>query len=555
MGAAQEREQMVVRSALWAAAGDALGWITELSHGRDNVKRRSGTSFVEEPVAWKRVIGGRTGPKVDLPAGTYSDDTQLRLAVSRCIRGDGIFDAEAFAKVELTVWPTYALGGGLGTKAAALSLSRRSTAWFSNFFESGSQRYTNGGGNGAAMRIQPHVWASKGSAPDLILSVLRDALITHGHPQGFCGAVFHALALQSAMSTCSVPSPDMWESFIDTFLEIPAILDRDPQLAAFWRSAWEDQSGVTLNDALRETYEAAIDDLKMVMSAANSMDSSEYPRVLEALGCSTPAFRGAGLKTAIAALTLAFMHRESSPEAALAQAANELDSDTDTIATMAGALLGVVAQAEPSWSIQDRDYIVQEAKRLAGVSTGISRESFAYPDLARWVPPTNQLAAVGWIGEDLAIVGLGLLHPIDKEYPVGESLWQWCRLPFGQTILAKRKAKLDRVAFDQMPGAPIQSVRASPPVPPPPGAPQQSFTFVENLNKPKFDSSHTTDQMHTSHWSLDSATDEAIRADFEPSIVGQLLNQCIDQTRSIEEAIAFAAILAKAKITRQRKRR
>jgi len=133
------REQMVINSALWAAAGDALGWITELAHAPANVMRRSGVATVEQPIAWNRVIGGRTGPEVALPTGTYSDDTQLRLAVSRCIRSDGGFDAEAFAKIELTVWPSYALGAGKGTKAAAANLARRGTAWYSNFFESGQQ--------------------------------------------------------------------------------------------------------------------------------------------------------------------------------------------------------------------------------------------------------------------------------------------------------------------------------------------------------------------------------------------------------------------------------
>jgi len=551
-GAAQKREQMIVRSALWAAAGDALGWITELASDSLNVKRRSGTSYIQEPAKWKRVIGGRTGPKVDLPAGTYSDDTQLRLAVSRCIRGDGVFDAEAFAKIELTVWPTYALGGGLGTKAAAVSLSRRSTTWFSNFFESGSQRYIHGGGNGAAMRIQPHVWASKRSAPDLILAVLRDSLITHGHPQGFCGAVFHALALQESIATCSIPSPDMWGSFVDAFLEIPEILERDPQLAAFWRSAWENQSKTTLEQALKEAHNSAVSDLHHLLSAAKFMEPEEYPSALKALGCLTPEFRGAGLKTAMAAMALAFMHRSSSPEAALIQAANELNSDTDTIATMAGSLLGVTAEAEPTWSIQDRDYIVHEAKRLADISAGKPRESFAYPDLARWTPPANQLSAIGWLEEDLAIVGLGLLEPIDKEHQVGESVWQWCRLPFGQTILAKRKTVPEKVSFDQMPGLPVAHVRFAPS---PSSAPQQSLGFVENPTRSERPSSRRNAGTAVKEWSLDDATDEAIRADFEASIVGNLLNECIDQTQSIEHAIAFAAILAKAKLARQRKRR
>src|SRR4051812_5768683 len=97
------REQAVVSSALWAAAGDALGWMTELARGESGVVHRTGFPTVSAPVDWQRMIGGRAGPRVDLPAGTYSDDTQLRLAVCRAIRGDGEFDVEAFAKVEVTV--------------------------------------------------------------------------------------------------------------------------------------------------------------------------------------------------------------------------------------------------------------------------------------------------------------------------------------------------------------------------------------------------------------------------------------------------------------------
>ncbi len=541
---------MVVRSALWAAAGDALGWITELSHGSENVRRRSGSSHVSKPVEWKRVIGGRTGPKVDLPAGTYSDDTQLRLAVSRCIRGDGAFDAEAFAKIELTVWPTYALGGGLGTKTAALSLSRRSTSWFSNFFESGSQRYVNGGGNGAAMRVQPHVWSAKGSALDLVLSVLRDALITHGHPQGFCGAVFHALSLHATMTAGAIPPPNEWESFVDTFPEIANIIDKDPQLTSFWRSAWEEQAGVSLETALDHARDEAMLDLQKIQKAAKSMEPSEYGSVLEALGCTTQDFRGAGVKTAIAALVLAYMHRNGSPDAALVQAANELASDTDTIATMAGALLGVPADNEPDWHVQDREYIVQEAKRLADVACGIARESFSYPDLARWTPPASQLASIGSLGDDLAMVGLGLLKPVGEQYRVGDWLWQWCRLPFGQTVLAKRKSNLEAISVDQLPGEPFRT--APVPAPSPSArASQQSLGFAEESQF----SAPSLPKQNSGVWSLDSATNEAIKSNFEDGIVGRLLNQCIEETGSIEQAIAFAAILAKAKLARQRKRR
>lgn len=552
--AASPRERMVINSALWAAAGDALGWITELSHGAANVMRRCGVTAVDQPVAWNRVVGGRTGPKVAFPAGTYSDDTQLRLAVSRCIRNGGGFDAEAFAKVELTVWQSYALGAGLGTKAAAASLARRNTTWYSNFFEAGAQRYVSGGGNGAAMRVQPHVWASRSSGPELVLAVLRDALITHGHPQGFCGAVFHALALQGTISTGTASAPEAWSGLVETFLDIPAILDSDPQLAAFWRAAWESKTGNSLLDALRAMRDASLRDIDAAHACAKSMMPEDYPRVLEALGCTSQEFRGAGFKTALAASILAHMYRrDESPSKALAQAANELESDTDTIATMAGAVLGACAEAPPEWSIQDRDYIVREATRLARIAAGQPGESFVYPDLARWSPPANQLAAVGQIGDSVAMAGLGLIKAEGEEYRSGDSIWQWYRLPFGQTVLAKRKATLLKVPEDQVPGVVANPKNGPGPKARDSHAGQGVLSFDEShkdmADAPKQDIRHK----EGGSWSLDRATDEAIRSNFDPVVVGTLLNRCLDDTESIEQVIAFAAILGKARLARRRR--
>ncbi|MDY4339778.1 ADP-ribosylglycohydrolase family protein [Xanthomonas sp. LF07-6] len=548
------RERMVINSALWAAAGDALGWITELAHGSANVMRRSGTATVQRPVAWERVIGGRTGPKVALPAGTYSDDTQLRLAVSRCIRNGGTFDAEAFAKIELTVWPSYALGAGRGTKAAAANLARRNTTWYSNFFESGSQRYVSSGGNGAAMRVQPHVWARKSSGPELVLTVLQDALITHGHPQGFCGAVFHALTLHATISAGAVAGPDVWTDLVETFLDIPEILDNDPQLAAFWRAAWESKTGNSLPDALQAMRDASLKDIESIHSLAKSMEPEEYPRVLDALGCTSQEFRGAGFKTALAASVLAHMHRSSSPAQALVQSANELESDTDTIATMAGAILGACVEEAPNWPIQDHDYIVREAARLARIAAGQPSEYFIYPDLARWSPPANQHAAVGQLGDNVALAGLGMIRAEGQDYRSGDSIWQWYRLPFGQTILAKRKATLPKVAQDQMPGESARlKATQSPKSRNQPGD-QGALSFEDGRNNMDERSKQANSYIEHGVWSIDRATDEAIRSNFDPAIVGTLFNRCLDETESIEQVIAFAAILGKARLARRRKR-
>lgn len=555
------RVRAIRNSALWATAGDALGWITELSRGSAGVAHRAGVAEVVEPVNWKRVIGGRTGVRVDLPAGTYSDDTQLRLAVCRSIRGDGSFDAETFAKIEVTVWPTYALGGGLGTKAAAANLAKRSVNWFSNFFEANGQSYVKGGGNGGAMRIQPHVWVSSKSTDEMLLNVLRDVLVTHGHPHGFCGAIFHALCLNHVLLHATIPGPAEWQGFVERFADVPRLIAHDPQLAAFWQSAWESGAGTSLIAAMKLMREEADEDLRNVERALALEEPSTYHQILDILGCLSPQFRGSGFKTALAAAALSKLHGGRTPETALVQAANELESDTDTIATMAGALLGASAAHEPNWAVQDRDYIVEEARRLACISLGEPQDSFMYPDLGHWNPPSKQTASIGKHAGDLAIAGLGQLSSQSDEYRSGEAIWQWFSLPFGQTILAKRRANgVTELVPSQLPGArqPAPSaLRANPLTQPRKHEAQSSLPLEQAAAATPPEPKELDGRLvqNSRRESLDNWTDAAIQSDFDDLTLGRLLNRCIERSESVDAAVAFAAIVAKAKLTRQRRRR
>ena len=109
------------------------------------------------------------------------------MAVSRSVNGHG-FDVETFARIELPVWLSYALGAGRASKAAAKNLGKPRTLWYANTYSG----WVNAGGNGAAMRIQPHVWASPNLDGDYMLDVIVDAVCTHGHPRALVGACFHA---------------------------------------------------------------------------------------------------------------------------------------------------------------------------------------------------------------------------------------------------------------------------------------------------------------------------------------------------------------------------
>ncbi|WP_435157713.1 ADP-ribosylglycohydrolase family protein [Amycolatopsis sacchari] len=74
----------------------------------------------------------------------------------------------------------------LGVKG---SQAKPGVPWFGNFFDG----WTNAGGNGAAMRIQPHVWAAKSlTSPDQYWSdIFLDSINTHGNPRAIAGALLH----------------------------------------------------------------------------------------------------------------------------------------------------------------------------------------------------------------------------------------------------------------------------------------------------------------------------------------------------------------------------
>lgn len=543
----------IVNSSLWAAAGDSIGWISELVNGKAGLERRIGSQRLSRPVAWSRIVGGRGGPKVALPAGTYSDDTQLRLAVSRSIRGNGFFDVENFAKIELTVWPSYALGGGVGTKTAAQNLAKRTVNWFNNFYSTGRQSYFTSGGNGAAMRIQPHVWSSCGSRSEdeILLDVLKDSLVTHGHPHGFCGAIFHAKTLLDILLYNKVPDIRDWKKYIESFSVIPDLIRMDSQLFSFWLAEWESNSQLSLSDSILKCQKEILYDLENINAILQENNEKTYRRILEITGCLTDKYRGSGIKTALVSAVLAHIYQHDNIESALVCAANEIDSDTDTIASMCGALLGAYSEQEVTWPLQDRDYLISESMRLANIERSNSQRSFEYPKIQSWIPPYKQNDAVGIVENNFALVGLGMLTNINERYyEANNACWQWFKLPFGQTILVKRKSdSIREIHESQLPDFnPISKIT-------------KSEVKKENDSKDEFLTKTNViakqgdlfgREADPKDW-LDSITDVVINSNFDDVTLGRMLNECINKTQSVQMAVSFSAIIAKAKIVRQRK--
>ena len=439
-GGSIDRGARIRRSSLWAAYGDALGWISELTD-KDGLRRRTDGAPLSEPVAWTRRIGGRAGINVRLPRGCYSDDSQLRLATGRAISADG-FDVEAFAKVELPVWLSYALGAGKSTTAAAEHLARPRSSWYANQFKG----WTESGGNGAAMRIQPHVWAAR--TPDdpesFLPDVVRNAICTHSHPTGLMGAVLHALCVGRAIADARCPASNEFAKSIEVAKQLPEMMANDVEFG-YWRSAFEQATG-DLSEAWKGVVEETRKALRVVSTiTTNVTPRDRYKNMVNGLRLRDPERRGSGMLTAVAATALAWC--EPRPAEAMRIAANEVGTDTDTIATMAGAIVGAAADADPPVEVIDADLFRSEADRLATIAAGgYSPPSHQYPDLLRWSAPASRAdALVSSKNGHLKVCGLGIVSEEEGE-PIKSAnagfLWQWIRLEYGQTLLIKRRVNV-----------------------------------------------------------------------------------------------------------------
>lgn len=547
-------EEAIRGSAIWAAYGDALGFMTEMrsrgTSGQSLLQRRTGSAGqVAHLMPWTRRIGGEFGVTVHLPVGCYSDDTQLRLCTCRSIRGDGKFDVEAFSKVEVPVWGAYALGGGRGTKTAAESLKKRHVQWNFNFFDSRYSRYMDSGGNGAAMRIQPHVWSAPADKPlyRIMNDVVRNTVSTHGHMRAIVGALFHALCVRHAVLNRVAPVHSDWAAMIDVIAKASELMKADSDLAMHWIPMWEKERGNTVENVLNETVEEVRNDIASIQrrlelprrDADQIGELEDYTELLRDIGCLNESTIGSATKTALAAAFLGATC--NSPYQAVVLAANALGSDTDTIATMTGAILGCLPQVDPPEDVMDKYYIELEAKRMFGLSQGRTMASHSYPDLLLWQPPQNQVDTVGTHDGKWSVRGLGSAIPMGEAMTgraSGAPVWQWFRLDFGQSMLLRRRTRVSTVSKASLPVDPSPTEKSQR-IPPE----QIPLTRPTEI-RPSFPDGDSSDG-RSAPLTVEVAVEICKRSKFRGDIVGEMLNKLAIQDGGIEKSIGFAAIVSR----------
>jgi ADP-ribosylglycohydrolase/catechol 2,3-dioxygenase-like lactoylglutathione lyase family enzyme len=323
-----ERQLEAARGAMLAlAVGDALGWPLE---GRSN--RVGGTRDLLPELAlrpWVRREGGGYAPHEEpMPAGVYSDDTQLTLAVARSLRYDRWW--EYLTQVEIPWWSQYELGGGGATKRAARAWAKGTPPWG----PSGAKGYWTAGGNGAAMRVLAHCIRPSEPFDDVRRRVLADGAATHGDPLALIGSQLYAFALWTTMRRSE---PLGWGQLLEETLSSTKWTVLDPDVVP---CDWSAHLSSVYLDRWDKTVQQTIG---LLSHARNEMAHGALAvddQVLRDLGLFA-ASGGAGTITALGALYLASRHA-ADPEQGILRAAFARGADTDTLAAMTGALLGAV---------------------------------------------------------------------------------------------------------------------------------------------------------------------------------------------------------------------
>ncbi len=545
------KEQRIIHSALWAAYGDALGFITELADVKV-LKSRTGQDKITKVCDWKRRLGGLYGPTVDMPAGTYSDDTQLRLASSRSINVDGHFAIQSFSKIEIPVWQSYALGAGRGSKVAAAALAKKSTVWFSNFYSDKKTKYVDAGGNGGVMRIQPHIWSAKNllDPNSFLLDVIKNTLVTHGHPRAVAGSVLHALSLADTLRNESVPNCEKLHSLNEWTLEIPKIIKRDLNLNTSWIPQFEAEFGKSAEEAYQDVHE----EIEALINIVDKWSKAKgnYSDLVTALDLTNESIRGSGTLTAVAASAASTLIGNMTLESLLIEVSNSLGTDTDSIATMIGAICGLINNEQPPHPIQDSDYIKLDAKRLYSISQnsveGELNHNYQYPNPLSWKGPASTLDYIVRSNHGLHFEHFGIVHECSKSYSSSNTekynyVYQWVKSTIGQSFLVKKRNDTYLRSYDAGDETPNQQSFIEP-------ATSQLSLITDS---PSNESDLSSSLSPSVNLDLNQLTSQAISSKFDPNLIGKHVLALADSEMGVNGVVAYCAIIAKARVARKEK--
>lgn len=335
------------------AIGDALGWPNEVRSSNKTKNPKVSNHFVE----WTRKCSYPRYHVEKILPGEYSDDTQMTLSVARSIvAGDW---EKVLAYSELPYWLVYERGGGSALLKAARSISeKKMLLWQSSY----TRNYFNAGGNGAAMRILPHVIATakKPDVQALMFDIIKNTLITHGHPRAFLGATCYGYALDFLLRKETVLE---YGELVSAVLEGKKVWGAFPNSNLFgrWLETAIQYSEFDYAHEWDIVFSNMVLQLEFIQESLKKGLMLDDNTVLTQLECFSKT-NGAGDVAAVASIYLASRYANN-PALGIKVPAFSFGADTDTIASMSGGLLGMLsgtAWIPTEWKVvQDYDCLVQ----------------------------------------------------------------------------------------------------------------------------------------------------------------------------------------------------
>lgn len=413
---------------LATAIGDALGWPNE-QRSKNKVKSSKVNDYFAE---WTRRNSKPCYHDEKILPGEYSDDTQLTLSVARSII-TGNWE-KFFADKELPFWLKYERGGGGALLKAAKSCKEGVLPWRSNY----TRDYFNAGGNGAVMRILPHVIANANN-PDLaglLANIVKDTLITHGHPRAVLGATCYAFALDYLLRKETVLEyGELVSAVIDGQKVWGAYLNNDEFGA--WLEAASHHRDYEYASEWEQVRSSMVNQFEFVQSSLKKGLILDDVSVLTQLGCFSQA-NGAGDVAILAAIYLASRYANN-PVLGIKVPAFSFGADTDTIASITGGLLGMLCGTNwipTEWKVvQDYECLV----RITDLLLTDNRKQVAKADVDAVEAKTQESDWVNTIIGRIRKVGTTTVQS-GKYAIVTITKWQSA---LGQSFYMKDMRKLD----------------------------------------------------------------------------------------------------------------
>ncbi|MEN6325621.1 MAG: ADP-ribosylglycohydrolase family protein [Syntrophomonas sp.] len=337
---------------LATAIGDALGWPYE-PRSKNKIKNSKVNDYFVE---WTRRNNKPCYHDEKILPGEYSDDTQMTLSVARSII-TGNWE-KFFAEKELPFWLNYERGGGGALLKAAKSCKEGSLLWQSSY----TKDYFNAGGNGAVMRILPHVIASAQTSDikGVLLDVIKDAIITHGHPRAILGTTCYAYALDYLLRKDAVLE---YGELVTAVIEGKEIWGAYLSYDAFgnWLNVASQHSDYEYATEWENTRSRMLKQLEFIKDSLKKGLMLDDTKVLTQLECFSTA-NGAGDVAILAAIYLASRYA-TNPTLGIKVPAFSFGIDTDTIASITGGLLGMLCGMNwipIEWKVvQDYDCLIR----------------------------------------------------------------------------------------------------------------------------------------------------------------------------------------------------